>query len=161
MTTIKYLNDSSHSIQYTNAEGSVVVLNPFDQNYSSVVERFNSIQNATRVNMINRKNYEDAVRNAQRNIDISRSHPPLPTPPECEFWPDDYTLPGSTIAWKPPLLTVKEKTVQKSGEGDSIEKEQISARPPETVREMIERHRRELEALLAKLPDDKSSLNNC
>ncbi len=136
--SLKYLNDSQHSIELKTDKGEELILNPFDPDYNDASSRISSINGSHARNLVARFNYETAVKNAQLAIETSRPHPPLPTPPECEYWPDDFRIPKSTKPWDPPLLKVVEKVVNKSEEGKSTEKEVISGGPEVTNAELLE-----------------------
>jgi hypothetical protein len=118
-TTVKYLDDSQHSLQFVNKDGDTITANPFDAIYGDIAERLANIIRTNGENARARKNYEDAVKNAQQNVVEGRPYDPLPPAPECEFWPDDYTLPGTTIPWTPPLAVITPITIFKSGQGAS------------------------------------------
>lgn len=113
--SIRYLNDSQNSIQYTDKNGESITKNPFDPEYNDISTRLAMIYQGKAKNMNARKNYEDAVRNLQVSIDAGRltvatAAPQLAQAPEQDFWPEDYTLPKTTIPWDPPLLTLRPPT---------------------------------------------------
>jgi len=108
-TTIHYLDDPANTLVYIDKDGNEVRKIPFDPEYGDIATRLSVIRTTEFTNAIKRKNYEDSVRNAQISIDAGRGDkaPAVLPVPECEFWPDDYTLPGHTIPWDPPLLTLR------------------------------------------------------
>jgi hypothetical protein len=105
---IRYLNDASNNIQYTDRNGMVITRNPFDAEFVSVSQRLSLIHSNDATNQQIRKNYEDAVRDAQINIDAGRPAPALPPVPSCIITPEDFALEVSqSTEWTPPLLTLK------------------------------------------------------
>jgi hypothetical protein len=104
-TTIHYLDDSQNSLQYVDKNGDTITLNPFSPYYADVATRLSVISVTNSQNAMKRKNYEDAVANAQLSATDLKPYF-LPDPPLCEFWPDDPNETGYTVPWNPPLAVV-------------------------------------------------------
>lgn len=108
--SIRYLNDAANNIQYTNKNGETITKNPFDADFVFISQRLSLIHSNDAENQQNRRNYENAVRDAQRNIDAGRPATiALPVPVQ-KFTPEDFSLPEYTSTWDPPLLTLTNPT---------------------------------------------------
>jgi len=145
---IKYLNNASNEIEYTNKDGELIVLNPFSPDYAKVVDRLTEIEQNKSAMRSARQNYENAVHDAQRSIDAGRltvATAKLPPVPVCIEFPEDFHVDSREIPWTPPLDTLHDVKVSPSvGFGP-----QSPARPPVDPKHVSALER--LENLLAEL----------
>lgn len=108
MSTIKYLNNASNEIEYVDKTGLLVVKNPFDSEYDFISSRLSLQKENDAENAIARNQYEQAIKNAQVNVDAGHTNASLPVAPPHITTPDDWTVsPMVDTNWNPPLLAIK------------------------------------------------------
>ncbi len=97
---IRYLDNASKEIEYTDRDNNFVTVNPFSADYAKVLERLELIRAVEADNARARAAYESAIESGEEKVIV----------PRCRVAPEDPAVPEfETDLWDPPLSLPPDK----------------------------------------------------